>query len=410
MIAGIRLVRSLDVALFHLLSPFRSPLFPAMKTLLLLSSLFIPALLLRAAEEPTAAETDVYAGRLVQVQKVQADSLRSATSVAVSPDGKFVYAAAFNADAVTVFKRDSGTGELEPDYTFTGPDLDAVVSLRLSRDGEYAVASAFRANAITLYKRDAKTGALHQLDVARQGEHDNDGLDFVIDGEFSKDGRLLYTAAANGVGVYLINEDKLVFQQLMSADGKLGGLRDVTLSPDGSMLYAAGARTGTVGVLRPDAASGKLEVVQLLTDGEDGNNALAGAFRIACSPKGEHVYVSAGRFGGDQAVSVYGAQPDGTLKLVEEHVNGVGDFKGFEGGNTLAVSPDGTRLYALATISDRIAAFTREPATGKLTFQGTQPAGDFATPGCPGLCFSPDGRFLYVADENSHSVLVYKVP
>lgn len=378
------------------------------KPLLLLSSLFVTASLLRAADDPKVADT--YAARLTEVQNLKADSLRSATSVVVSPDGKFVYAAAFNADTLTVFKRNAETGELESDQTLTGPDLDAVVNVRLSRDGEYAVASAFRSNAITLFKRDAKTGALQQLDVARLGEHGNDGLDFVIDAEFSKDGRFLYTGASNGVGVFLIKEDKLVFQQLQSAGERLSGLRDVTLSPDGSLLYAAGAGSGTVAVLRPDAASGKLEVVQLLADGEDGINALEGAFRIACSPKGGHVYVSSGRFGGDQAVSVFAAQDDGTLKLVEEHVNGDGGLKDFKGGNSLAVSPDGTRLYALATVSDRIAAFTREPATGKLTFRGSQPAGDYEVPGCPSLCFSPDGRFLYVADENTNAVLVYKVP
>ena len=375
---------------------------------LLLTSLLVFSPLLRAADDPKAADT--YAARLTEVQNVKADSLQSATSVVVSPDGKFAYAAAFNADTLTVFKRHAETGELEADQTLTGPDLDAVVNVRLSRDGAYAVASAFRSNAITLFKRDAKTGALRQLDVARLGEHGNDGLDFVIDAEFSKDGRFLYTGASNGVGVFSIKEDKLVFQQIESAEMRLSGLRDVCLSPDGSLLYAAGAGSGSVAVLRPDAASGKLEVVQMLVDGEDGINALEGAFRIACSPKGEHVYVSAGRFGGDQAVSVFAAQTDGTLKLVEEHVNGDGELKDFKGGNSLAVSPDGTRLYALATVSDRIAAFTREPATGKLKFQGSQPAGDYAVPGCPSLCFSPDGRFLYVADENANAVLVYKVP
>lgn len=114
------------------------------------------------------------------------------------------------------------------------------------------------------------------------------------------------------------------------------------------------------------------------------------------SPKYGHVYVSAGRFGGDPAVSVFAAQDDGTLKLVEKHVNGDGGLKDFKGGNCLAVTPDGTRLYALATVSDRSAAFTREAATGKLTFRGSQPAGDYEVPGC------------YVADENA--VLVYKVP
>lgn len=380
-----------------------------MKTpLLLLASLLALAPLLRAAEEPKPA--DNYPARLIEVQKIGGEALRSATSVAVSPDGKFVYAAAFNADAVSVFKRDAETGELELAHTLTGPDLKCAVNVRLSRDGEYAVVSAFRANAITLYKRDAQTGALQQLDVARLGEHGNDGLDFVIEAEFSKDGRFIYTGAANGVGVFMVNEDKLVFQQLESAEKKLGGLRDVCLSPDGSLLYAAGAASGSVAVLRPDAASGRLEVVQLLVNGEGGVNALGGAFRIACSPQGGHVYVSAGRFGGDQAVSVFAAQADGTLKLIEEHVNDEGDLRDFNGGNSLAVSPDGTRLYALATLSDRIAAFTREPRTGRLTFQGTQPAGDHAVPGCPSLCFSPDGRFLYVADEDANEVIVYKVP
>lgn len=380
-----------------------------MKTsFLLLGSLLLLSPLLRADDDPKPA--DSYPARLIEVQKIGGATLRSATSVAVSPDGKFVYAAAFNADAVSVFKRDAETGELELAHTLTGPDLKCAVNVRLSRDGEYAVVSAFRANAITLYKRDAQTGALHQLDVARLGEHDNDGLDFVIEAEFSQDGRFIYTGASNGVGVFMVNEDKLVFQQLESADKKLSGLRDVTFSPDGTLLYAAGAASGSVAVLRPDAVSGRLEVVQLLVDGEDGVNAIEGAFRIACSAKGGHVYVSAGRFGGDQAVSVFATQPDGKLKLIEEHVNDEGDLKDFNGGNSLAVSPDGTRLYALATLSDRIAAFTRDPATGKLTFQGTQPAGDHAVPGCPSLCFSPDGCFVYVADEDANAVLVYKVP
>ncbi len=379
-------------------------------SLRLVTVLLLSPALLHGQDESKTVDAQAYPGRLEQVQKVEAESLRSITSVVVSPDGKFAYTAAFNADAVSVFKRQSGTGELAADYTFTGPDLKTVVNIRLSSDGEYAVASAFRANAITLYKRDVNTGALHQLDVARLGEQGNDGLDFVIDAGFSKDGRMIYTAASNGVGVYLIKEDKLVFQQLESAGNRLSGLRDIQLSPDGSMLYAAGASSSTVAVLRPDPVSGMLELVQLLTDDEDGRKALGGAFRIACSPKGEHVYVSAGRFGGDNAVSVFATQADGTLKLVEEHVNGVANFKGFEGGNSIAVSPDGRWVYALATNSDRIAAFTREPSSGKLTFEGTQLAGDFAPPGCPSLCFSPDGKFLYVADENSQSVLVYRVP
>lgn len=372
-------------------------------TLLVLLAAFV------LGDEPKL-EKDAKAGELAEVQKLKLESLTSVTSVAVSPDGRFLYAAAFNPGVITIFKRNIETGEIESDSSVDGRDLRAAVSLRLSRDGNYAVASAFGANAITLFKRDSKSGALELLDVARDGEKGNDGLDFVIDAEFSNDNRYLYTGAAEGVGVFKIEDGNLRFVHLQSADGQLKGLRAVALSPNGQLVYVAAAQSGAVGVLRPDAISGKLEVVQVLRDEQEGVHALEGAFRIACSPSGEHVYVSSGRFGGDQAVSVFEAQADGKLKLLEEHVNGVGDLKDFNGGNDLAVSPDGSRLYALATLSDRIARFARDLKTGRLTFFGSQLAGDYAVPGCPGLCFSPDGRFLYIADEAANSILVMKVP
>jgi 6-phosphogluconolactonase (cycloisomerase 2 family) len=163
-------------------------------------------------------------------------------------------------------------------------------------------------------------------------------------------------------------------------------------------------------VLRRDADSGKLEVVQILTDGEDGVEAIAGAFRIACSQDGRHVYVSSGRFQGDQAISVFATQADGKLKLIEEHVNGVGDFTGFEGGNSIAISPGGTLVYAVGTMSDRLVRFQRDRETGKLTFLGSQAVGEFVTPGAAGLCFSPDGKFVYIADENASAIVVLKQP
>jgi sugar lactone lactonase YvrE len=91
-------------------------------------------------------------------------------------------------------------------------------------------------------------------------------------------------------------------------------------------------------------------------------------------------------------------------------VNGQGDFAGFEGGNSIAISPDGTLVYAVASLSDRLVRFRRDPATGKLTFLGSQAVGANETPGSAGLCFSPDGKFVYVADENSNSIVVFKQP
>ncbi len=68
---------------------------------------------------------------------------------------------------------------------------------------------------------------------------------------------------------------------------------------------------------------------------------LAGAMAVAVSPDGRHVYVSAGRFGGDDAVIVFRLAGHGRLAVIQEFLDGGGELQGFLGGNELAVSPDG---------------------------------------------------------------------
>jgi 6-phosphogluconolactonase (cycloisomerase 2 family) len=347
---------------------------------------------------------------LKEVQRVTSEHLMSVTSVAPSNDGKFLYAAAFNSHVVSAFKRDPETGQLELIQGSQVPELQTAVSVRLSPDNRYASASAFSANAVSLFKRDAETGHLTWLTAARQGEDGNEGLTFAIDANFSADSRFLYTASSTGIGVFQVGDDKLTFVQSQTADGQLKGLRAVVVSPDGGTVYAAGSGSNTIGVLRRDAETGKLEVSQILTDGKDGVESLAGAFRIAVTADGKHIYVSSGRFSGDQAVTVFEKQQDGKLQLLEAHVNGEGDFSGFEGGNSIAISPDEKQVCVVASVSDRLVRFRRDPQSGKLTFIGSQVVGEVAKPGAAGLCFSPDGKFLYVADENSSSIVVYQQP
>jgi 6-phosphogluconolactonase (cycloisomerase 2 family) len=131
---------------------------------------------------------------------------------------------------------------------------------------------------------------------------------------------------------------------------------------------------------------------------------------VACSKDGKHVYVNAGRFGGDQALSVFAVAPGGKLQLVEEHIDGEGSLEDYKGGNDIGVSPDGRLVFALTTLSDRLFRFQRDPDKGSLIFIGSQPVGEKELPGSAGLCFSPDGKYVYVADEAASSIVVFKVP
>ncbi len=75
-------------------------------------------------------------GTLRHASSISRDSLQMVTSVEVSRDGKFLYAAAWQAAAITVFQRDLVTGELTQVQELTDADnMDGDESVILSPDG-----------------------------------------------------------------------------------------------------------------------------------------------------------------------------------------------------------------------------------------------------------------------------------
>ncbi len=319
-----------------------------------------------------AAHATGMAGDLREIQVMQRADLQSVTSVIISPDGKFLYAAAFNPGNVLTFKRDASSGKIEYQDLITGPGLKAAVSVNLSPDGGYLTAASFAANTVTLMKRDGESGQLTVLDAPLDGAAGAAGLNFVIDATFSSDGKFVYTASAGGLGVFEKKDDKLAFVQYAEADGQLKGVRDATISPDGKWVYAPAYTSGTLGVFRRDAQTGKLQVVQIIANEDEKVRGIAGAFRVAASGDGKHVYLSSGRFGGDQAVSAFEVQADGTLKQFQVIDKADEGFEIFQGGNSLTLSPDGQMLYVVASMCDGLFRFKRDPATGKLTLLGGQ--------------------------------------
>jgi 6-phosphogluconolactonase (cycloisomerase 2 family) len=297
-------------------------------TVVLSASLGSPSHLAAAAPE------------LKEVQNLKLPELRSVTSVVVSSDGKFLYAASFAANTICTFIRDPATGQLDLIDTISDhPALSSVVNFCLSKDEKYAAASAFGSNALTLFKRDPETGGLSIVDAAYESAGPNRGLNFVVAACFSPSADFIYTGCSVGVGVYEIKGDKLQFVQSTDADGKLSGVRGVALSPNGDWVYATAMTSGNLAVFRRDATSGLVSAAQVLSNAESGTKSLNGAFHCAVSADGKFVYVNSGRFRGDQAVSAFTVADDGQLKLLQEFVNGTGEFTEFQGGNSLALTP-----------------------------------------------------------------------
>jgi 6-phosphogluconolactonase (cycloisomerase 2 family) len=340
---------------------------------------------------------------LGSVQNVALPDLQKVICVAISADGKFLYSASAGTGAILIFTRDLETGQLTLADSIKAPILSGPKRIRLSTDQKYAAVADDHGSTALIFKRDATSGGLTK--VADAGK----GLDGVTDAILSPDNHFLYTASYSGISIFKFTDDQLTLVEFEKAGDNLKGMRPMALSKDGHWLYAVGEFSGTLVAFRRNEESGKLERKQTLKNGEDDVSTLRGAYRVAVSGDGKQVYVSSGRTQGDQAVTAFTVEEDG-LKLLQQFVNGADDFSEFEGGNEVTVSPRGKWVAAVASVSDRLFCFRRDPTTGKLTFVTSAQAENFITEGASGVCVSPDDKFVYVADQNEGQIEVFKLP
>lgn len=359
------------------------------------------------------------AAHLELVQKFTRDDLSSVTSVDYSPDGRFLYASTWRTGGTHVVAAvDQDTGELTHVQTIAGEArLNGATGLRLSDDGRLAAAGAFRAETVSLYTRDAKSGKLTYGDHKTNGEDGVTGLDFCIDAIFSTDGRFVYALADDrGLTAFRVvgmkDNPQLEWVEV-NDDASLLGIRGMAVHPGGEYFFATCHDACTLVVLRRDSMAGTTKVRQVLRDDEDGVRGLGGSYGAAVSPDGRFVYSVSGQHGGqDNAVCTYEfSQETGQLKQIQViddfRLAGRGEQVVFRGGNEIAVSPDGRNVYAVATTSGALAAFERNPKTGKLTLI-EMIGDDELVQGSAGIAVSPDGQFVAVAAEERQTVSVFR--
>jgi DNA-binding beta-propeller fold protein YncE len=167
-------------------------------------------------------------------------------------------------------RRPSGAGSCA-----FGRALAAPIGLAVSPDGRNVYAAATGSDALGVFARNRRTGALRQLAGARGCISDRAGggcvngraLNEPIEVDVSPDGKRVYVASRespSAVAVFVrgrggaltqpVGEGGCISQGGSSgcADGR--GLRrvwDVAASPDGENVYALGSDSDSVAVLRP---------------------------------------------------------------------------------------------------------------------------------------------------------------
>ncbi len=200
-------------------------------------------------------------------------------ALAIDPSGRFLYAAAFTTDAVSVFARDAATGALTPTTGLCASrsggsgcsdaaDLDGPTDLAISRDGHFLYAASFAANSISAFRRDTTTGALTEIGCASEPAHDGcvsgRGLGGTYNLALSRDGRNLYVAARHSSALAVFDRDPQTGSitqkpgaagclSVQSGDGcgtarALHGVRGVTVSADGHSVYSGAFSDSAIAV------------------------------------------------------------------------------------------------------------------------------------------------------------------
>jgi len=342
--------------------------------------------------------------------------------VTASPDGQYVYTISRYSNALTVFERDAGTGELTAVQVLRDElhlQLNYPLAMAVSPDGNHLYVSALNDDLLNVLQRDPSTGLLSVVQVLADGEGGIEGLDTPQAVAVSGDGLNVYVGSigdgalatfARDPVTGLLTQTQVLFQGVGGVSGLYGGPRELAVAPDGQHVYAIGrtssgpAKDCMVTFAR-DAGTGALTFVEKLAGGEPMFNASG----MAVSPDGLHVYVTATTGG---SVSVFDRSGvTGTLTLSDRYQAGVGQIGADEltEPSAVAISPDG--LYAFVAwyggSDGGVMSFQRDAATGALDRLAAYPQ-EVSFPAR--LALAPDGRDLYVGDWNDALVGLARLP
>lgn len=308
---------------------------------------------LLAIAAPAAAEPEP---QLALLQDGQPGISAVSTDVAVSPDGRHVYAS--GASFLLALRREAdGRLAFVEEYVLSAPGTR--VTVPSDGLGVLALVQAAGAAAVVSYRRNGADGKL----------------------------------------TWVENE----------AENLTSSTYALATSRDGARVYVTSPSQDGVVVYARDAATGLLGFAQRVREDDAGVSGLVDPNHLAVSPDDRHLYVAAFLQDGQEfreTIALLRRETDDSLTFVEALE--VGELAATVGLSGLLVTPDGAELLALdgANLGNGVAAvlrFARDPGDGRLSFVGEEP---IAAPGffagyVSWFALRPDGARIFFGGVSS---------
>ncbi len=239
--------------------------------------------------------------------------LTGAQDLALSPDGKHLYVTARSEDAITTYSRNATTGLLTFVQTLFDNSggvngLDAAEGVFVSPDGKHVYVAAEEDNAVSVFSRNASTGALTFVEAKVDGLGGADGLNNANDLVVSPDGKHLYvtcsidgfTGTEDWIGAFSRNQvtGALTYVErhpnvaLGSSIDCYGITNDcgIAAHPTDPIIFVTNNWTSAVAEFSRNPVTGSLTLTDHLCRLGDFNLRILNA--LAVSPDGHHFYAT----------------------------------------------------------------------------------------------------------------------
>ncbi|MGA8364118.1 MAG: beta-propeller fold lactonase family protein [Solirubrobacteraceae bacterium] len=354
-----------------------------------------------------------------------------------------------------------GTSTCAPEHATSAIAIGSPAAIAISPNGRSAYVVTQGSNdALVSFTRDPETGLLIEQECISEVEAvvsecdtlKGKGLNNPYGVVVSPDGKNIYVSSHNdeAVAEFSRNTSTGAIAQLATPDECVGGASSgcvtntaigmektigVAVSPDGGNVYVAAGGTEPGGALvafKRNSETGALTqlvakagCVSTVNAACEPGTAIDGPEDLLVSPDGHNVYANSSK--GNGAVLEFRREPSGALaQLASPNAcvmnapveAGCTQAEGLREALGVAISPNGGNVYASSPQEDDEAAFTRDAGTGVLTQlpapyecvakteRSTCAVSDITgIAGARRVTVSPDGKNLYVAGQNDHSVV-----
>ncbi|MGK2932065.1 MAG: lactonase family protein [Solirubrobacterales bacterium] len=385
-------------------------------------------------------------------------------AIEISPDGRNVYVASSGSNAIAIFTRNRRSGVLSQEAGVAGcvavkgggcrpaVGLRGPNSLAVSPDGRNVYATSRNSGSITAFKRNGSTGALKQLSsgcfsgLAVPGCQPGRALDGPDVVTISPDGDNVYVGSffGNSLAVF----DRKASGALSQPTDETGCITNVpttgcaqglalaspegmAVSGDGKNVYVATAVSNAVLDFARDTSTGVLTqatdgsgciVEGTLTDCTAGTQ-ISGANAVAISPGDDDVYVtslvSSSLTSFSRSSGSIFQLPGKTGCVVWLGGGGCTPGRALRAPEGLALSPDGSNVYVTAFSSGSVAVMNRDRRTGTVV-QKTGAGGCLTIQsiakcqrgrmlaGASSVVVSKNGRHVYATAFNSDAIAVFR--